>query len=173
MSSQPDGLLVNAFTVVVPAIAPISFMVPAAVAPNEPGNMDSPLVAMGRDGVVPGDTFPHVGVFDTGATCSVVSDALAKKLRLPVVGRSPMTTASETIEATKHYVNFCLPNQVTLPMCPVLAAPLSDCDFLLGMDIISKGDVSIVSRQGFLVLTFTMYFRHGRIASPSSQAPVA
>jgi len=165
------GLLVSPFTVIVPAVAPISFMVPAAVAPYEPGDLDDPVGSLRRFGVAPGDAFPHRGVFDTGATCSVISAALAEKLRLPVVGRSPMTTASETIEAPKHYVNFLLPNQTVMSMCRVLAAPLVDCDFLLGMDIISKGDVSIVSRQGFLVLTFTMFLRHGRITPPPVHLP--
>jgi predicted aspartyl protease len=167
----PPGLMVNAFTVAVPAVAPISFMVPAVLAPHAPGDLDNPAAAMSRFELAAGGAFPHKGVFDTGATCSVISSSLANKLRLPIVGRSPMTTASETIEAPKHYVNFLLPNNTMISMCRVLAAPLSGCDFLFGMDIISKGDVSIVSRQGFMVLTFTMYLRHGRISSPPAMPP--
>jgi len=162
-SPYPANLLVNSFTAVVPAVAPVSFVIPATITRHTP---KGPSVTPG-----PGDILSHKGIFDTGATSTAISSALAEKLELPVAGRYPMITASESMEANIHYVNILLPNKTILSPCRVLSAPLPGCDFLLGMDVISKGDVSIVPRLGFLVLTFTMYFRHGRIIQPPSSEP--
>ena len=167
------SLAINSFALTVPAISPMKFSVPVSLALFEPGDTRDRNAVMERFGASSAmpPPLPHQGIFDTGATRSVISVPLAEKLRLPVLNRSMATSASDTIEVTEHYVNILLPNRVTIPMCRVFAMPLAMCDFLIGMDIISKGDTSIVSRQGFMALTFTMYFRKGRIIRPPSQPP--
>lgn len=121
-----------------------------------------------RHGAGPGGSPPLAckGVFDTGATLSAISSDLADRLSLPVVGRCPVATANGMREMPLHIVHFLLPNNLVAAMYRVTSAPLGECDFLLGMDVISQGDVYMVRRNNFLVLTFTLYFSDSKPAAP-------
>jgi len=151
-------LLVNSFTVTAPLSRYVKFTLPAGISPHEKGDENRPDAIMAKSLLGDG-SLPHKGIFDTGATNSVISVDLAKRLALPVLGKYDVGTAGGVVRQTVHMVNFVLPNNVICSARLVTAAPLGKIDFLLGMDIISMGNAFIINSHDFLALTFTMYSR--------------
>ncbi len=97
------------------------------------------------------------GIFDTGASCTVISSRVADALSLPVVSVCDVSTANGMAQHNCHLINLCLPAGVTFSAHHVTSGDIGDVDFLIGMDIIRRGDFSILQRHGFMVVTFSLY----------------
>lgn len=94
-------------------------------------------------------------LWDTGATQSAISQKVVDTLNL---------TQESSIEQVKHafgsannipvyHVNITLPNRVELLGVPV-SGDLYGQNVLIGMDIISHGDLAITSKDGKTQFTF-------------------
>jgi len=107
--------------------------------------------------VVTKSTFPAHGVFDTGATRTVISTRVAEALALPVIDRVPGRSADGVAERTVHAVNLVLGDEIIFTGLPVICMPLPEDDLLVGMDIIGGGEFRISLRHDFWVVDFDLF----------------
>lgn len=94
-------------------------------------------------------------LWDTGATHSVVSRATAQSLGLKPVSMSRMSHAGGYSDVNVYLVNLYLPNQVTIQTVTVME--MADADgfgVLIGMDIITLGDLSLTNVGGITTFSF-------------------
>jgi hypothetical protein len=95
-------------------------------------------------------------LWDTGATCSVITSSVVKKLNLFSYGKMLMHTPSGEAHANIYYVNVLLPNGMGVEKVRVLEGTLTSFDMLIGMDIISLGDFAVTNYNGKTVFSFRM-----------------
>jgi len=98
------------------------------------------------------------GLWDTGATNSVITKSMARRLCLKVVTRATVRGVHGEREVNVYYVRITLNNnnivvnaQVT--ECEELSAD-SSIGMLIGMNIITMGDFCITSYDGKTVMSF-------------------
>jgi len=94
------------------------------------------------------------GVWDTGATNSVISERLVNRLELPVISEIPTSGVNGTFITTLHVVDLWLPNQILIPRLQVSKGILEEEDVLIGMDVITQGDFAISNYEGKTVFTY-------------------
>jgi len=102
-----------------------------------------------------------LGIWDTGATGSAITKSLAHKLGLVQSGQTRVKGVHGYKDGVPVYpVKIVLNNQNVSFILPV-----TECDeltdnnvasFLIGMDVISKGDFAITNFQGQTVMTYRM-----------------
>lgn len=102
------------------------------------------------------------GIWDTGATDSVISKRLAEKLEIKPYRIARAATASTVIECPVFIVSIFLPLDAFLFNVPVTAMdfPEHDLDFLLGMDVISLGDFAVTHARGRTKFSFQIPSTH-------------
>ena len=93
-------------------------------------------------------------LWDTGATNTVITKAVAQSLNLPITGKTMVNHAGRMSQVYKHVVNIMLPNNVGIPFTEVTEGELKGCDVLIGMDIITKGDFVITNVGGKTTFSF-------------------
>jgi hypothetical protein len=87
-------------------------------------------------------------LWDTGATCSVITPAIVKVLDLSPVSYTFMSGVSGIELAAQYYIDLELPGGVIAgKVLAVEGAPLG-CDLLIGMDIIALGDFMVSCCNG-------------------------
>lgn len=94
------------------------------------------------------------GIWDTGATNSVINKTIADKLGLKPISMAQVHTASHTINANVYLVNILLPSNVGIQNVRVTEGLIQGADMLIGMDIINIGDFSITNHNGVTVMSF-------------------
>ena len=111
-------------------------------------DIQSNLVVVGSGERICGNRLPIVvkAIWDTGAYGSVISPRVAKELGLMPVGVKPIQTANGTYEAYAYVVDVMLPNKLVIRGVEVSESDLKVCDALIGMDIISMGDMKITNK---------------------------
>ena len=87
------------------------------------------------------------GLWDTGASQTVVSMETVERLELPFIGPIQSKTANGQRTASRYLANIYLQNGVAFSGIEVVDGKLLDVDFLIGMDIIGAGDFA-VTRSG-------------------------
>jgi hypothetical protein len=96
--------------------------------------------------------FKTKGIFDTGATASVITQEAANFLGLKQTGVASVNTASHTgMETSTYRIDLFLKSDlrvrgVDVTVGKIIAEHGFDC--LIGMDIITLGDFSITNHQG-------------------------
>jgi len=104
-----------------------------------------------------------IGIWDTGATGSAITELFAKKLKLPAIGKKKVSGLGGTIDKNRYLVDLILPNNVRIPDLSVteIDNPVDDngnktepFGMLIGMDIISRGDFSVTNCEGKTVMSF-------------------
>ena len=101
---------------------------------------------------------PTKGIWDTGATNSVVTKSTATSLGLLPVGRTMVRGIHGNKEVNIYYVNVTLNNKnITLNTqvteCDELS-PDNSVGMLIGMNIITMGDFAVTNYQGNTVMSF-------------------
>ena len=111
-------------------------------------DIQSNLVVVGSGERICGIRMPIVvkAIWDTGAYGSVISPRVAKELGLMPVGVKPIQTANGTYEAYAYVVDVMLPNKLVIRGVEVSESDLKVYDALIGMDIISMGDMKITNK---------------------------
>lgn len=98
-----------------------------------------------------------IGVWDTGASKSSISQRVVDELGLISVGNIVISTSNGIVTVDAYYVDFTLPNDETVKYVLVSCADLGDeVDVLIGMDIISLGDFSITNANNQTTFSFRM-----------------
>ena len=101
----------------------------------------------------------YIGIWDTGATNSVISKKIVNDLGLKPSGMVTVHAVGDgdavhTYQTPTYMVNFYLPNMVAVSGVRASLGTVTGGDILLGMDIISTGDFAISSYQGQTTWTF-------------------
>lgn len=98
-------------------------------------------------------------IWDTGATGSAITKSLANKLGLVPVSE----TQVKGVHGVKFGVNVYAVKITLNNQSVVFVLPVTECDqlsddgeteFLIGMDVITKGDFAITNNQGKTVMTY-------------------
>lgn len=116
----------------------------------------SPIKVANTNTGISDETF---AIWDTGATGSAITKSLAQKLELIAVGKTRVKGVHGIKDGISDYaVKIILNNQNVQFILPVTECDqLTDddsCKFLIGMDVISKGDFAITNFQEKTVMTF-------------------
>lgn len=95
------------------------------------------------------------GLWDTGASRSSITQRIVDDLNLIPVGNTNISTANGIVTVNVYFVDFGLPNGVTVKNVMVSCSDLGDdIDVLIGMDIIKHGDFSITNVNGKTTFSF-------------------
>ena len=104
-----------------------------------------------------------LAIWDTGATGSAITPLTAKKLGLAPVGLKMVSGLGGTIQKNTYIVDIRLPNDIVIPDLSVTEIdnpvddkgnPIDAFGLLIGMDIITRGDMTITNFEGKTVMTF-------------------
>lgn len=87
-------------------------------------------------------------VWDTGATCSCISQKIVQSLNLSKIDQVTNYMANGTRDAGVYLVNIYLPNGVVFSPIRVIDAEILGAEVLIGMDVISNGDLAITNKNG-------------------------
>ena len=94
---------------------------------------------------------------DTGASGSALSDRFAKSVKLSSYRRMIVHAANGDSIVPVYTVDLFLPNGVWFQNVNVSEFKGgSDFDFIIGMDILTKGDMAITNANGQTVFSFRM-----------------
>jgi predicted aspartyl protease len=108
--------------------------------------------------VITGQTLPTKGLWDTGATGSVITKSMASALGLVSSGKIQVRGVHGVKETDVYYVNITLDNKNI-----TLKTKVTECDelssdnsigMLIGMNIITMGDFAITNFQGNTTMSF-------------------
>lgn len=94
------------------------------------------------------------GLWDTGASGTVISKNVVDQLGLKPIGKSKVFHANGESIVNVYAINLFLPNQVAFQFVKVTEGVLSGFDLLIGMDIITMGDFSITNVAGKTTFSF-------------------
>lgn len=96
-------------------------------------------------------------IWDTGATNSVVTEAVAQKLGLKPIRVARVYHAVGESFSPVYLVNIALPNNVIVQGVTVTRGVLPEDDqVLIGMDIIGMGDFAVTNVGGKTVMSFRL-----------------
>lgn len=111
-----------------------------------------------------GETYEGWGLIDTGSADSGITETAVNKLKITPINDKEYHTANGKIVAPRYNVNLTLQNSVTFTN--VIAGLFDDngdgFDFLIGMDIISQGNLAVTNYNGTMRISFE-YPAHGTI----------
>lgn len=101
-------------------------------------------------------------LWDTGASKSVVAPSVVQALGLTPVGKTLVAHAGGQSSSPTYLVNFKLPNNVGVAGVVVSEFPGTAGGFqcIVGMDIITLGDLSISNLNGETWVSFRVPSRH-------------
>lgn len=107
------------------------------------------------------DTSPRYRVkalWDTGASTSCISERMARMMKLQPIAIEESISATDQMNACCYFVDAYLSDGMPFRNLEVTGLPLTglDTDFLIGMDIISKGKFTVESVGGKTVIRFEM-----------------
>lgn len=105
----------------------------------------------------------YTALWDTGATGTVISKRVAQELGIQPIGVRKVFTASSGntgIHTNEYMINVYLPNNVGIAFVHATEGALNGFDVLVGMDIISKGDLAITHKNGKTTFSFQMPSTH-------------
>ena len=99
---------------------------------------------------------PFQALWDTGATGSVITQAVVDKCGLKPTGMTEVHGVHGPKIVPTFLVNIGLPNGVGVIAISATLAELKGCDVLIGMDVINHGDLAITNKNVNTVFTFRM-----------------
>lgn len=95
------------------------------------------------------------GLWDTGASKSSITQRIVNDLNLIPIGNANIGTANGVVTVNTYFVDFGLPNGVTVKNVLVACTNLGDdIDVLIGMDIIRHGDFAITNTDNKTTFSF-------------------
>ena len=95
-----------------------------------------------------------IGVWDTGATGSVITQKVVDSLGIKPIGMTNVNTADGQSISPVYLVDFVFPNKVVIQGLRVTLGKLANFDALIGMDVINVGDFSITNVGGKTKMSF-------------------
>ena len=96
----------------------------------------------------------YKGIWDTGATNSVITKKIIDELNLKPIGLVEVHHAAGKSFANRYLVNIILPNNVVIQSVAVTEGALIAMDMLIGMDIITLGDFAVTNKDNRTTMSF-------------------
>ncbi|MDR0515762.1 MAG: retropepsin-like domain-containing protein [Fibromonadaceae bacterium] len=94
-------------------------------------------------------------LWDTGANCCVISETAAKKLKLPNIAEVQMKHANGVAIVSTHMLSLALPNNILFKDIRAMSCkPVHSFDMIIGMNVISKGDMAITHNKSGIRFSF-------------------
>ena len=105
---------------------------------------------------LPHEAIDVYALLDTGASMTCISQSLAKKLNLRAISQGRMNTAGGIIhEANLYYIDLLMRNNVSFVNIRTMEFTGNDkFDVLIGMDILTLGDLAITNAGQRTVTSF-------------------
>lgn len=101
-----------------------------------------------------------IGIWDTGATSSMITEKIVKALDLRPIGMTLVHTASGSDNLNQYLVNIALPCGVMIRNLKVTEGKLFETDILIGMDIINLGDFAVTNHGKVTVMSYCIPSYH-------------
>lgn len=111
------------------------------------------------------------GLFDTGTVMSSVTKATAKRLGLISVMSVHPIDAKGKRTSNVYSVNVHLPNKEIIPVPVLESEDHPDFELIIGMDILSKGDLFIKNSGSRTVVSFEMLNSDSEVRIPGARFP--
>jgi hypothetical protein len=87
-----------------------------------------------------------VAIWDTGASATCISPKISKALGLAPISMTTVHAAGNSYDSPVYRIDVFLPNRLTvIDIRATEAANIQGADMLLGMDVITTGDLSITN----------------------------
>lgn len=146
--SKYRNKVVRAFTSRAGALAPI-LLSPVQISEAYDPQPDSPASVV----------LPYFAIWDTGATSTVITPKVVAELGLKPSGKVMVrgvgpAGAPQAHQSNTYLVNIILPNNVRFVGTRVSENSIEGGDVLIGMDIITAGDLAITNHNGETTFTF-------------------
>lgn len=111
-----------------------------------------------------GETYEGWGLIDTGSADSEITETVVNKLSVVPIDDKEYHTANGKIVAPKYNVTLTLQDSVVFPniQTSLFTNNGDGFDFLIGMDIISQGNLAVTNYNGTMRISFE-YPAHGTI----------
>ena len=111
----------------------------------------------------PPPMYPFAALWDTGATGSVISQTVVDACELKPIGFATVSYVDGTHLVERYLVNIMLPNEVVIPNVRATKGKLSGMNFdvLIGMDIITQGDLVLTHIDGQTSFSFRVPSQRG------------
>ena len=93
------------------------------------------------------------GIWDTGATDTVITQNVVDTCGLKPIGMAIVNTASGQANQPVFLINLLLPNNVEFTL-RVTLGQMKDANILIGMDVICRGDFVITNKDAKTVVSF-------------------
>lgn len=95
-------------------------------------------------------------VWDTGASMSFINESLARKLNLTPIDTGKTVTVNGISDAVYYIVDVVLSHDIIFKNLKVCATETNrkDIEFIIGMDIISKGNFSLKNYSNELIMEY-------------------
>lgn len=96
-------------------------------------------------------------LWDTGATHTAISDRLAAEMEIPSEDFARVSTASGILRVPVYLIQLGLPNHFVFEEVEVVEFAYSDeddFDLIIGMDVMTQGDLAITNFEGKTVFSF-------------------
>ncbi len=93
-------------------------------------------------------------VWDTGATCSVITQKIVAACNLKPIGMTQVLGVNGSHNSPVYVVNIELPNNSGFPYVKVTLGDFPGGDLLIGMDIISVGDFAVTNQNQRTTFSF-------------------
>lgn len=100
-----------------------------------------------------------IGLVDTGSDVSLISQNVIRELHLEKVGNRSVDTAQGTYQSDEYFVNVKLSDSFMVNNLKVSSTIMDNADFIMGTDILSKGDLLIENSGGKTKITFTLNWK--------------
>jgi predicted aspartyl protease len=103
--------------------------------------------------------FPHgvyTGVWDTGATSTMITPKIVSELNLKPVDNAIVSGVNSQMRVPVVLIDLILPNRIKVSDVRVTVSEIQGIDMLIGMDIIQLGDFSISTHERKTVFTFAI-----------------
>lgn len=93
-------------------------------------------------------------IWDTGATNTSITPKIVQRLGLIPIGKAQVSGVHGVKQVNKYLISIFLPNEVGWSAVEVYELNFIGGDILIGMDIISRGDLAVSNFGGKTTLSF-------------------
>ena len=96
----------------------------------------------------------YVGIWDTGATGTVITQKVIDELGLKEISMTKAYGADGEYDTEVYLINMEVPNGLIIQSMRVTRGKLRGIDVLIGMDVITQGDFAVTNFQGKTIFSF-------------------
>lgn len=103
------------------------------------------------------DTLPHLsltGIWDTGATNTVITRQAIEALHLKPIGMKRVSTSGGIYDRDAYLISLTLESKAHFPVLEAVEGHILGGDVLIGMNVITQGDFAVTNREGRTVFSF-------------------